>query len=140
MLRRYKESDILDIIKLEEKLLNTTIGYNILHDRLDDDNFYIYVYEDIDIVGYISSYFDYDTLEILNFCIREDYQRNGIGTLILNNLIDELKDKNLKRVVLEVRSKNEKAVNFYNKNGFKVVNIRRNYYKDDDAFLMEKFI
>ena len=140
MIRKYNESDILDIIKLEEKLLNTSLGYNILHDRLDDDNFLIYVYEDLGINGYISSYFDGYTLEILNFCIALDYQRKGIGTMLLDEVISKTIDAGLKNIVLEVRSSNEKAINFYTKNGFKIINVRKGYYGGEDAFLMEKII
>lgn len=140
MLRRYNKDDIEAIIKLEESLLNTSLGYNILQDRLDDDNFLIYVYEDMGICGYISSYFDGRTLEILNFCIKENYQRKGIGSILLQEIINKTKEKGLQNVILEVRSSNEKAINFYNKNGFKIINVRRAYYKNEDAYVMEKRI
>ncbi len=140
MLRRYNKDDIEAIIKLEESLLNTSLGYNILQDRLDDDNFLIYVYEDMGICGYISSYFDGQTLEILNFCIKENYQRKGIGSILLQEIINKTKEKGLQNVILEVRSSNEKAINFYNKNGFKIINVRRAYYKNEDAYVMEKRI
>ena len=109
MIRRYNKSDIKDIIKLEESLLQTTLGENILNDRLDDDNFFIYVYEDFGITGYISSYFDGETLEILNFCVDEKYQRKGIGSMLLDEVINMAKEKGGRHVILEVNQTNEKG-------------------------------
>jgi len=140
MIRRYNKSDIKDIIKLEESLLHTTLGENILNDRLDDDNFFIYVYEDFGITGYISSYFDGETLEILNFCVDEKYQRKGIGSMLLDEVINMAKEKGGRHVILEVNQTNEKGVSFYYKKGFKVISVRRGYYKGIDGLLMEKIL
>ena len=40
--------------------------------------------------------------------------------------------------MLEVRSKNINAIRLYQKYDFKIINIRKNYYKDDDAIIMER--
>ena len=140
MIRRYNKSDINEIIKLEESLLHTTLGENILIDRLDDENFYIYVYEDFGILGYISSYFDGETLEILNFCVDEQYQRKGIGSMLLDEVINKAKLNGGRHVILEVNQTNEKGVSFYFKKGFKVISVRRGYYKGIDGLLMEKIL
>lgn len=140
MIRRYNKSDINEIIKLEESLLHTTLGENILIDRLDDENFYIYVYEDFGIIGYISSYFDGETLEILNFCVDEKYQRKGIGSMLLDEVINMAKLNGGRHVILEVNQTNEKGVSFYYKKGFKVISVRRGYYKGIDGLLMEKIL
>lgn len=140
MIRRYEEKDIEAIVKMENKILGTSIGYNILFDRLDDLNFLTLVYEDMGINGYISSYFDGETLEILNLCLYETYQNKGLGGLLLDELIRQTKNSGLRRIVLEVRSMNAQAIRFYEKNGFRVVNVRRNYYGNDDAYLMEKVV
>jgi ribosomal-protein-alanine N-acetyltransferase len=39
-------------------------------------------------------------------------------------------------ISLEVRSSNEEAINFYKKNKFMEVAIRKNYYGNEDAILM----
>ena len=52
-----------------------------------------------------------------------------------------LKAVDAKRVILDVRVNNEKGLNFYKKNGFKQINVRKNYYLDGtDALVMEKII
>ena len=42
------------------------------------------------------------------------------------------------RIILEVASNNEPAINLYKKCGFKIINIRKKYYKNIDALVMEK--
>ena len=39
--------------------------------------------------------------------------------------------------MLEVRQSNFKAINLYEKCGFKVIYVRKNYYKDENALIME---
>ena len=47
-------------------------------------------------------------------------------------------DENLKVITLEVATKNIPALNLYEKFGFEVIHVRKNYYKDDDAYLMSR--
>ena len=43
---------------------------------------------------------------------------------------------NILNITLEVDVKNLPAYNLYLKKGFKVVSVRKNYYRDSDAYLM----
>lgn len=53
---------------------------------------------------------------IAGIFIKKEYQREGIG----NKLIDYIKSK-YENITLDVYNKNEKALNFYYKNNFKVL-------------------
>ena len=52
-------------------------------------------------------------------------------------LISDLSE-NLKLITLEVATKNKAAINLYDKFGFLVVNTRKHYYDNDDAYLMAR--
>jgi ribosomal-protein-alanine N-acetyltransferase len=75
---------------------------------------------------------------ILSISVRNEMQSKGIGTLLLKSMLDQCKVMNYKKIFLEVRVSNEKAINFYEKFGFSKDAIRNNYYTDDseDALLM----
>ena len=75
---------------------------------------------------------------ILSISVRNEMQSKGIGTLLLKSMLDQCKVMNYKKIFLEVRVSNEKAINFYEKFGFSKDAIRNNYYKDnsEDALLM----
>ena len=53
-------------------------------------------------------------------------QRKNYGSLIVNKL-KKLKD--IRKIFLEVSVENTPAINFYLKNGFKKIGIRKAYYK-----------
>lgn len=76
-----------------------------------------------------------DDINLLDIATRQDYKRKGLARKLLSYLIG-LKGQN-QTFSLEVKSKNEPAINLYKSLGFKVLNIRKRYYKDgDDALCM----
>ena len=52
-------------------------------------------------------------------CISEKFSGHGLGKLLLNASLENLKNKNFKKLELEVSNKNIKASTFYKKYGFK---------------------
>lgn len=53
--------------------------------------------------------------------IDEDYQRRGIGSLLITALKLQLKKKKLNGMMLVCGADNRQAINFYEKNGFKTL-------------------
>jgi len=90
------------------------------------------------IIGFINYDSIYDHSELEYIYVIPEYRKKGIATMLLNKMIDNLDKDNIKNISLEVKDNNEKAIKFYEKNGFKKVTIRKNYYKNNDAFLMLK--
>lgn len=60
----------------------------------------------------------------------------GYGKRLLYELIEIAKEKNCKKMVLEVNPENLNAVELYKAMGFKVTRIRENYYGIKDAMEM----
>jgi len=93
----------------------------------------------------LSAYFGYwrilDELHIINLAVAPEYRGQGIGSLIVEHILDEAKKYGCKRVMLEVRSSNFIAQKLYFKFGFQTVGVRKRYYSDhEDALLLEKKI
>lgn len=57
----------------------------------------------------------------LHIDILDDYQRQGIGSRLVDALKDNLAAKQVKGLMLTVGRKNEKGINFYKKYGFSVI-------------------
>lgn len=94
------------------------------------------IYElDKKIVGVVDySFFD-DRIEINYIIVDNKYRRMGLATKMLDFLIE--KNKNIENITLEVSSKNNVAIDFYHKNKFYDVSVRKNYYPDGvDAIMM----
>ena len=88
-----------------------------------------------EIVGFAGVIDTVDQLEITNIVVKKMYRKEGIGDILLKELIKLAKDKN--EITLEVNNTNLPAIKLYEKNGFKNVGLRKKYYNNtDDANIM----
>lgn len=89
--------------------------------------------------SYIAGYCLCDDKGIIcSFAILPKYRGVGFGERLLSTTLEHL-GKKYKQSILQVRVSNEKAINLYNKHGFKVNKTLSKYYGDDeDAFEMIK--
>ena len=65
---------------------------------------------------------------ILNVCVANEFQRRGLGRLLLTTMLDEAKILSVENVFLEVRPSNFPAVTLYEQLGFNEVGTRKDYY------------
>lgn len=63
--------------------------------------------------------------------IHPQYQRRGLGKLLLSKLLCQAKNLGLERATLEVRASNHIALTMYQKFGFQEAGRRPNYYPDN---------
>lgn len=70
----------------------------------------------------------FDSSEILNIAVRQSFQNSGIGQMLFDEIVCELKRRNIPEIWLEVRKSNANAINFYQKNKFEMQFERKNYY------------
>ena len=97
-------------------------------------NVLVYINGDNNIIGFILSTLIYNESEILVLYVDTKFRNKGIDTELINYHINHLKSKS---ILLEVSSKNRNAYNLYSKLGVKIINIRKNYYADSDAYVMK---
>lgn len=83
--------------------------------------------ENNQIIGFAICQTVLDEATLFNIAIVPSYQGNGLGKLLLNELIARLKEKGVQTLWLEVRESNP-ARFLYEKIGFNEVDIRKNYY------------
>lgn len=82
-----------------------------------------------------------DELHLLKFATHPLYRKRGLGTKLMEYLFSYAVANGAVRIDLEVRSSNKEAIDFYLRNGFKKVGMRKNYYTHpkEDAILMSRF-
>lgn len=57
-----------------------------------------------------------------NICVFDHTRRHsGIGTVLMNTILQEAKESGARMVVLETQTCNENAIAFYRKNGFDII-------------------
>lgn len=92
------------------------------------------------VAGYVGSQTVLDSADMMNLAVSQSFRRQGIGERLVNCLTEELKEKGVKTLLLEVRISNEPARELYQKLGFEVVGKRPRYYEKprEDALILRK--
>lgn len=130
-----------DVISIQNSLnIHILSKENILND-INNSNFkcIVAVY-DKEIIGYISFSYIFD-IEIESVLVKSSYQRQGLGTLLLNYIFKFAKENKINNVFLEVRKSNIGAISLYRKLGFSNISIRKKYYENaEDALILKKEI
>ena len=125
---------IEQIFNLEKDIFkNSAFSKESTENLVKADNSFIYAYLiDEKICGYLMVLDSIDVYEILAIATVKEYRNKGIAQELLNKI-------KTKDIFLEVRKSNEKAINFYKKNNFKQISIRKGYYSDptEDAIIMK---
>lgn len=77
-------------------------------------------------------------LEILNFAVRPDERRSGVGGALLRGALEWGKSFHAEKALLEVRVSNLAALRFYERFNFQVAGRRPRYYAApvEDALLL----
>lgn len=92
------------------------------------------------IIGYSLMMMVLDEAHLLNLSIAKAYQKQGLGRLLLEYMIQVAKNKTATNMFLEVRASNISAIALYENIGFNEMAIRRGYYPAhsgrEDAVLM----
>jgi ribosomal-protein-alanine N-acetyltransferase len=81
-----------------------------------------------------------DEAEILKLSVAESVRKKGVGSQILNFVLNYCRTKGVKNCFLELRASNTAARNLFEKRGFFRVGSRKNYYDEpvEDAILMQR--
>lgn len=116
-------SNFLNIYKLEDILSNE---YDYLYGYYLDDK----------LVAFIHVNKLYEVMDIVNVVVNPSYRKKGIATKLIDYAISQFDD--LKSIMLEVNENNSNAISLYNKNSFKVINKRNNYYGSEAALIMKR--
>lgn len=78
----------------------------------------------------------------LNVCVRPEQQQCGIGTAIVEFLLDVAREQSVTTAFLEVRFSNRAAHNLYQRFGFYEIGTRKDYYPApngrEDALVLAK--
>lgn len=134
MISKLTKEEVQEVTQLGT-MLNPNFS-KLFHIENLNPNETIYIYKENNInKGFIHTQNGLDIIDLLNIIVKPEYQNQGIGSILLKYIIDNKQDK---KIMLEVRSKNINAIKLYQKYDFKIINIRKNYYKDDDAIIMER--
>ena len=124
-----KKSDYKTLIQIEKSIFKDPISVNELKSFEMNESHVIWKIEKIKIIGFVCFFHVRDEIEIIKICIIKSHQRKNYGSILIN----EIKKLNIKKIFLEVSIENVNAINFYLKNGFQKIGVRKGYYANDKS-------
>lgn len=105
-------------------------------------HFYVFEVEENgkkNIIGYYDYWITFDSATIAQIAVKPEYRRQGIASIMMQEICDDCYAKRVSNITLEVRKNNAKAQHLYEKFGFESVLIKPHYYDNgDDAIYMIK--
>jgi len=142
-LRKFKLSDLNRILEIEQSSFSIDAYPKERFERLAKlhPQDFIVAENQGKILGYIIAYNSSGNGNLDSIAIDPKYRKLGIGSQLVNYTIERFKKMGLKKVFLEVRTTNKKAISFFKKLGFEIKKMIKDYYRDKgNAYLMEKEI
>ncbi len=129
--------DFIDeVYEIEKETFSRPWSKNLFLQELGVDHGFFYVcIEENHIIAYIIARLIIDEMAIMNLAVKEEFRRQKVAEKLLLKILS-VKDASI--FSLEVRKSNEAAIKLYEKYGFKVVGIRKDYYESpkEDGFFM----
>lgn len=112
------------IANLEKSLFDSPFSIKDLENMSIQEAFKIWKIYGDRLLGYVCFFQVKNEVEIIKIGVMKSYQGKNYGT----HLITKIKKLSIRKIFLEVSSLNKTAIKFYEKNGFKIIGVRKNYY------------
>ena len=142
-IRKMKDTDIAAVSRIEKLTHIQPWSENVLTDCYHSD-YLCLVAEEKDyqkeLKGYIILSQVLDEAHLLNLCVSLKYQGFGLSRELTARGIKEVVKRGARKMFLEVRRSNMRAIRLYESFGFSEIGIRTNYYQgsslSEDAVVM----
>ncbi len=131
--RQFEPGDLDSIVDLEKrafpigpytrpmlrKIFNTRGSFNVI------------AVEGGKVMGYVIALpLDDKSADVESIAVDPDLQRSGLGTTLLKLIEDGMRGHSFQYSVLEVRDRNDEAINFYRKHGYVAITHLPTYYTE----------
>lgn len=143
IIREMQEEDAVFVAELENSIFNMNTKPSSLADECRRDNsVYIVACEGDSIIGYCTIIASFETADLCNIAVKEDYRKQHIAEMIFEYAVKKCRAKSVERILLEVRESNIPAICFYDKMDFEKIGMRKNYYSNpsENALILQKDI
>ena len=130
------------VSKLENACFSTPWSEKSIREEMNNEwAFWLTAMEGESLLGYIGIQFGLDGGDIMTIATEPELRGKGIGKKLVLAAVEQLQEKHLGYLTLEVRPSNSPAIALYESLGFREVGRRKKYYRDpvEDALLMTKF-
>lgn len=139
-IRSLRQEDIEAVVAIESEAFTTPWQASTFEELQDSPGVELMVMTDAEqgVIGYAVLWVVMDQGELANLALTTNRRGAGLGAHLLQHVLVRARDRGVKKLFLEVRASNERAIELYHSFGFEDVGLRRDYYDRprEDARLM----
>ncbi len=138
MIRDFSPVDVRAVALLEAECFSTPWSEQAILDSYKEGVLFTLAEEEGRVIGYAGLQTVLDEGYITNIAVSRDFRGRGVGSALVERLKEKAREKGLAFISLEVRQSNAAAIALYEKQGFKTVGKRKNFYTAplEDALIM----
>lgn len=140
-IRKFSLSDLDQILEIEKASFPQDAYPRPLFESLFKkypEGFIVALLEE-KIVGYAIGEVSRDFGEIISIAVDSNYRNQRIGEALINNLIENFRQKGIRNLYCEVRTANKNGISFFEDLGFCIIKTVKGFYQNGgDAFLMRR--
>ena len=139
LIKHMTPEDVVQVHQIEETCFSTPWSFeNFKAIFRYEYNHYLTAWDGEEIVGFIGLMEVAGEGDITNVAVLPSHRKKGIGDQLVSSMIALAKEKEISKIMLEVRASNEAAIHLYEKYGFEFLCKRKNYYQKptEDANIM----
>ena len=140
IIENFSEHHLDDVMEIECQSNPTPWSKHTFEKILELRSISFVAIKDSTLIGFCIANKVLDECHLQNISVIEGMRRQGIGEFMLAVLLKRMKLSDLSTALLEVRRSNKAAQDFYRKNSFTELSVRKNYYQTkngrEDAIIM----
>jgi ribosomal-protein-alanine N-acetyltransferase len=133
-------TDIDAVMSVEQDSFPTPWSRSAFEDELAQNRLarYIVALDGEQVVGYAGTWLVINEAHVTNVAVGSMRRRQGIGRLLMENLMALALAEGMDSMTLEVRVSNQAARQLYQRLGFVEAGLRKNYYSEtkEDALIL----
>ena len=139
-IRGLRREDVDAVAAIESESFSTPWQASTFEGLLDRDGVELLVMTEPGerVIGYAVLWVVLDQAELANLALTTSRRGEGLGSHLLREVMARAGERGVRKLFLEVRASNQRAIDLYGRFGFEEVGIRRSYYQNpvEDARIM----
>ncbi len=140
LIRRMQMEDIAEVLEIQNSLGFQDWSEQSFRSEVSNTDYSIpLIFKNDRILGYMVTRIVADEAELCSIAVRKENEGKGVAHRLLATCDSILDARSIRQMFLEVRISNSRAIQFYHRNGFQDMGLRKKYYQDgEDALLMSR--
>lgn len=143
LIREAHNQDIDQLIAIEELCYDHPWPREAFEEEIERDDVGISLVAEDEglIVGFLSGMVVVDEFRLHNIAVHPDFRGRGVGRGLIEAVESLCRERDFRRILLEVRKDNEVARRLYLGLGFEAAGTRKDFYgPGQDAYLYSKYL